>query len=132
MKKSNKTKTLWYEQDENGDLIKRSGDSLPGGVYRTVNGTWPVRISDRTRGATHFAKSDDLGTHGILNHADGKVYDSRSKYYQAISAAGCHIAEADSRPKSKGDIRGDFNVRKELKAAVHKHVGGTNGRRKSK
>jgi len=28
---------------------------------------------------------------GVLNHADGKMYDSKSAYYAAVRAAGCEI-----------------------------------------
>ena len=28
---------------------------------------------------------------GVLNHADGRIYDSKSAYYAAVRAAGCEI-----------------------------------------
>lgn len=31
---------------------------------------------------------DDLGMHGVLNHADGKRYSSRSAYYEGVREAG--------------------------------------------
>lgn len=126
-------KSEWYEFSKTGCLIKKKGDQLPSGVYRTVDGIWPVRVSETTRGAAHCAASDDLGTQGILNHNDGKIYTSRTKYYQAIKAANCHITEPDSRPMGKREIRGDFNVRKELKSAVQQHLtGGNHGSKRAR
>lgn len=127
------TKSVWYEFNQDGKLIKKTGEVLPGGIYQTVDGKWPVRISDRTRGVTHCAASDDLGTQGILCHADNKMYDSRTKYYQAIKAANCHIAEPDSRPTVRKEVRGDFNIRKELKSAVQQHLtGGNHGSKRAR
>jgi hypothetical protein len=31
---------------------------------------------------------DDLGMRGVLNHVDGRTYDSRSAYYEAVREAG--------------------------------------------
>lgn len=49
-----------------------------------------------------YVISDDLGTSGVLNHADGKVYDSKSEYYKAVKAAGCVIVGNDAPTDAKG------------------------------
>lgn len=74
--------------------------------------------------------SDNIGegVQGVMNHADGKVYDSKSSYEKAVKAKGCHIVGNDwnksqyKTPLERG-VSGDFNVRKELKEAVQKVVG---------
>lgn len=69
--------------------------------------------------------SDDLGLNGVLNHADGKKYDSKSEYAKAVRAKGCRIVGNDlnnakyKTPLERG-IRGDFNVRPQLKEAVQR------------
>lgn len=128
-----KSKSEWYEISSRGKLVKKTGDALPTGVYRNLDGKWPVRISERTRGPVHFSVSDDLGTQGIYCHADNKTYDSRTKYYQAVKAANCHIAEPDSRSTVRKDVKGDFNVQKELKSAVQQHLtGGNHGSKRAR
>lgn len=71
--------------------------------------------------------SDDMGLKGVLNHADGKLYDSKSEFRKATRRAGCYeigtdIKGEDVRVKSplERGVRGDFNVRPELKDAVQK------------
>lgn len=68
--------------------------------------------------------SDDLGIQGVVNPADGKKYDSKSAYYKSVKDAGCHIVGADAGKKPPKAYDGDHNVRKELKEAIHKHLGG--------
>lgn len=62
--------------------------------------------------------SDDLGKDGVLNHADGKLYDSKSEYYGAVKAAGCEVVGNDkpdtgekklSRRERKQDIADAMN-----------------------
>jgi hypothetical protein len=62
---------------------------------------------------------DDLGVQGILNHADGKMYDSKSAYYKSLKESGHIIHEAgmNSGPRKQ---RGDYDVSKELKEAAQR------------
>lgn len=46
--------------------------------------------------------SDDLGVQGVVNPVDGKRYDSKSRYYKAISDSGAHIVEAGEKPQKQG------------------------------
>lgn len=48
------------------------------------------------KGVAPFMISDDLGIKGILNHADGKMYDSKSAYKKAVKAAGLEILGNDA------------------------------------
>lgn len=68
--------------------------------------------------------SDRLGegVQGVLNHADGKIYDSKSSYYKAVKAAGCEIVGNDAPTEPRKEIRGNFDVSKELKAALQQHL----------
>lgn len=67
------------------------------------------------------------GVNGIVNHADGKRYDSKSQYTRAVKAKGCEIVGNDipnptwKTPLERG-VRGDFNVRPALKEAVQRHL----------
>ena len=71
---------------------------------------------------------DDLsgGVSGMLNHADGKRYDSKSEYNRAVRAKGCRVVGNDwnnatyKTPLERG-VRGDFNVRPALKEALERH-----------
>lgn len=56
----------------------------------------------------------------IKSMADGKYYDSKSQYYVSLKAHGTHIVEKGEQ-KGNGPLRGDYNVKKELKQALHQH-----------
>jgi hypothetical protein len=61
------------------------------------------RYADTSRRSdlpTPYIIGDSLGLHGLLNHADGKRYDSKSAYYGAVKAAGCEII-GNEKPTSK-------------------------------
>ena len=57
-----------------------------------------------------------------LNHADGKHYDSKSKYYRAVKEAGCEVVGNDSsitapkHPEYKSE-----GVARDIKRAIDKH-----------
>lgn len=68
----------------------------------------PERLTGR-----HF---DDNIT-PILNHANGKVYDSKSKYYADLKASGHVIVESGmDKPR---ETRGDFDARKDVAKALN-------------
>jgi len=62
-----------------------------------------------------YLVSDNLD--GVLNHANGKVYDSKSKYYADLKASGHVVVESGM----EGKKRTDYDVRKELKQAAQQH-----------
>lgn len=84
-------------------------------------------IAWRVRPPTHYG-SDDLGTKGVFNPADGKTYDSRAEYYKAVKAKGYEIMGNDSpesfKPKPKKEI--------DWKQAVAETIYSTPGKRKKK
>lgn len=65
--------------------------------------------------------SDDLGIKGVLNPADGKTYDSKSSYYQALKDKGCHVVGGEAG-KGNRNNEGDHNVKKELHEAIQQHL----------
>lgn len=75
----------------------------------------------------HGYGSDNLpgGVNGIINHADGQHYDSKSRYEQAVKAKGCRIVGNDwnkaewKTPIERG-VQGDYNVRPQLQEAVNR------------
>lgn len=63
----------------------------------------------------YYVVSD--GITPILNHADGKMYDSKSSYYKALKQSGHIIVEAGmDKPR---EIRGDFDSRKDVAKALN-------------
>lgn len=76
--------------------------------------------------------TDDLkaGVNGLVNHADGKRYDSKSEFRRATRRAGCYevgnsIDPRDIKVKTplERGIRGDYNVRPQLKEALERVIG---------
>lgn len=58
----------------------------------------------------------------VVNPINGKRYDSKSQYNRAVMDAGCRIVGNDYNNKdlSRKEIRGNFDVRQELKQAVER------------
>lgn len=85
---------------------------------------WPLY------GSAPAVRSDSLGegVQGIINHADGKLYDSKSSFEKAVKAKGCHVVgndwnKAEYKTPAERGIKGNFDSRRELKEAVQKVVG---------
>lgn len=72
--------------------------------------SWSTNMGDRLWGER--GREVD----GIVNPANGKRYDSKSKYYKDLKANGLHVMEGDIKQPST--VQGDFNVRKELTEAT--------------
>lgn len=75
----------------------------------------------------HGIVSDDLGVNGIINHADGKRYDSKSAFRKATRRAGCYEVgndvksrDVEWKPPIERGVRGDYNVAPALKEALQK------------
>lgn len=60
------------------------------------------------------------GVNGIVNHADGKRYDSKSAYEKAVKAKGCRVVGNDwnNQDLSRREVLGDYNVRADLTKAT--------------
>lgn len=59
-----------------------------------------------------------------VNPADGKMYSSKSRYYQTLKDTGSHVVEPGEHGQ-KRELRGDYNNRPELKRALQQHLGRT-------
>lgn len=57
------------------------------------------------------------GIDPIVNHANGKTYDSKSKYYADLKASG-HIIVESGMDKPR-ELRGDFDARKDVAKALN-------------
>lgn len=57
----------------------------------------PPRNLNRSDHPAPAIISDTLpgGIHGMLSHADGRIYDSKQAYYKSVRAAGCEIVADD-------------------------------------
>lgn len=84
------------------------------------------RSGEVTGRSTH---GDDLGegVKGVVNHADGKRYDSKSEFRKATRRAGCYEVGNDIKsrdvnwkPPIERGMRGDFNVAPALKEALQR------------
>lgn len=62
--------------------VLRDGQLVPKSEAPPLPSRGPYVISD--------------GMDAIRNHADGRVYDSKSQYYRAVKAAGCEIVGNDT------------------------------------
>lgn len=60
---------------------------------------------------------DDIGE--LRSMQDGKIYDSRSAYYQSLKDGGSRIIEAGEEPVAK-DAQGDKITKHEIAAALNK------------
>lgn len=59
----------------------------------------------------------------VKSPIDGKIYTSKKKYYDHIEASGNHIVEkGEINLAPHREIRGDFDVSRELKQAIHQHL----------
>ena len=89
---------------KNGKLIK--ADRLPQGLYLhkpgdkrptlvdpDYHGFKIVYAREQSSGRHHGVITDTMD--GTWNPIDGKMYDSKSKYYQTVKDAGCEIAGND-------------------------------------
>lgn len=77
-------------------------------VYVYVNGEVVEKWGDKHLASLREVQRSTLsapsirtdGMEAIVNHADGRVYDSKSAYYGAVKAAGCEIVGNDSKWKT--------------------------------
>lgn len=80
-------------------------------------------VPDGGRGPYGIMDKLGNGIDGFKCHADGKMYDSKSKYLAALKAADSHVVEAgENKPESQAKLRGEYGCRKELKQAIQQHL----------
>lgn len=59
----------------------------------------------------------------LKSMVDGKVYTSKSKYYESLKAGDSHIIEAgEHKENAMAKLRGDFGCKQELKQAIREHL----------
>ena len=91
-----------YVLNDDGEIVE-TDEVFKNGRFVYIDGKM-VRIGDGRRFPVHYGK-EDLGISGVLNPVDGKRYDSRSAYEQAVKAKGCVIVGDDpikpTKPKQK-------------------------------
>jgi hypothetical protein len=119
----------YYEYDDEGDLVQREytkGDivagvkgTLPSGRYVTVDDCL-VRIGNAS-GPSHYSNTDSLGqgTQGVFNPADGKTYDSKSAYYNAVKAKGLVIDDSTQLRQPALKLN-EINWEKSVKETLNK------------
>lgn len=109
-----------------GELIKKSVDGVTTEEYMKAH-----EGKQRANPFNGFG-SDSLpgGVNGIVNHADGKRYDSKSQYNRAVIAKGCRVVGNDWNKQDlrKSEVSGDFHVRPELTRVTRDILGRVNGR----
>lgn len=119
-KKNNMAREIYYEQcQKTGSFIKRiSSSGLPGGRYIFCEGK-TVRVGDaKARPDEPWCNKTLDWDNGITNPVDGKKYGSKRKYLDSLKRQGCTVSGYDSKVSNKREIKGDFDVRKDLTAAT--------------
>lgn len=84
--------------------------------FHDLDKPWPHNC------ASHFGVRPDQAFYvisdtmdGVLNHADGRMYDSKSRYTRAVKAAGCEIIGND---KVERRITPPRPVRDDIRRAI--------------
>lgn len=120
----------YYQENKNsvphGSVMGISSDGKIVNVSPINHGVEIERTKRPRNGTFTGFGSDNLpgGINGIINHADGKRYDSKSQYERAVKARGCRIVGNDYNDrKFDRQLEGNFSPRNELKQAVHKVLG---------
>jgi hypothetical protein len=105
------------EYIKNGKIVKCK--TLPDGYYEARPPEFiPVMMDDKYEGfrivyvketikarAAPYVINDTM--QGTLNPIDGKMYDSKAKYYRTVREAGCEIAGNDpsiSKPRADREL----------------------------
>lgn len=66
--------------------------------------------------AAPYIRTD--GMDPIVNHADGRIYDSRSSYERAVKDAGCVIVGNDLPDVKEPAPLSDRELEKDIKTAI--------------
>lgn len=73
----------------------------------------------RSKLSAPFIINDDLGSNGLLNHADGRIYTSKAAYVRAVKAAGCEIVGNEKlKPPPREKVKLSDEVRREIRQKV--------------
>lgn len=108
-------KQVYYTIDSNtGEFIKHACEKLPEGKYGYVDGKFTRKGT--ANWPNNYGGNDSLDY--VMNPVNGQRYTSKGKYYQAVRDAGCVVIGNEKPKPRKQEVRGDFNVRKELTEAT--------------
>lgn len=119
---------------KDGKKILKRKNPLPSGHYFSDPGDLhPTLINPDYEGFRitygNMVKAIKPTTGGIMDSIevkglhDGKMYTSKSKYYQSLKESGNHIIEKGEIKYDKRETQGDYNIKKELRQAVQQHLG---------
>lgn len=117
---------VYYEYNQAGDLVRHKAKSLPNGKFIIDKqlGEW-LRVGEAsTIPDEPFGKKETNWNKGIKNPIDGKTYVDKHSYMESVKRAGCRVVGRDMDASVNREIRGDYNVKKELKQAIQKATTG--------
>lgn len=102
-------------------ISELSKDELREG-FRLLDEAWAANRKanenyrmDYSKAKIHIIKDDLGGVQGMLNHADGKIYDSKSAYYKSLKASGHVVQEAGMDKPKKFTYNAD-GMKKDIKS----------------
>lgn len=70
------------------------------------------------RGPTVISDTLPGGINGIRNHADKRIYDSKSAYYKGVRRAGCEIIGNETPKASSRETWGKREIGETIKRAM--------------
>lgn len=99
---------------DGGETIQQR-DALPSGrfVYHDKANLWIYR--GEPLGTSHVGAD---GMDPLYNHADGKIYDSKSAYIKAVKSAGCEIIGNEQIRNKKKPFQGGKDLDVAIKKAM--------------
>lgn len=96
-----------YRYDADADMVYEVGSN-----YFEERKEGPSIISDYLPG----------GINGLRNHADGGIYDSKSRYTKAVRRAGCEIIGNESPEVKPRELIGKHEIGETIKRAIEEHA----------
>jgi len=94
-----------FRYDEANDLFYEVGGNA--NFFEEEKPRGPHVISDTLPG----------GINGIRNHADARIYDSKSAYYKGVRRAGCEIVGNERMDRPKPELIGKREIGETVKRA---------------
>lgn len=95
-----------FRYDEVNDLFYEVGGNA--NYFEERKETGPAVISDTLPG----------GINGIRNHADKRIYDSKSAYYAGVRRAGCEIVGNETPSATKQEPISKREIGETVKRAI--------------
>lgn len=89
-------------------------------VYRPGLGVIDKREAAPLHAAADAPYVISDGMDPVRSMVDGKTYDSKSRYYGSVRAAGCEVIGNDSVPRQRKELP---PVRDDLRRAIQQHGG---------